>query len=354
MAALAEGGSSLTMNLLTRRKFIATAAALASSLAGGLAANRPIKIGFLGTSYSHFAEKYKVLRASADWELVGLCDDDANARAKGLPDAEWLSAERLFSIAEVIVIESAVPHHGRDALRALAAGRHVHVEKPPAGTLDEMRRMVQLAREKSRLLQVGYQWRYHPGFAKILEAARNGWLGDIFQVRATIHTRLEQDRRAEWADLPGGSMFEQGSHLIDPIIRMLGQPKSVKPFLQRRGQDALNDNNVAVFEFDRALAVVTNSVWQPNANAHRAFEVFGTNGTVVLRPIEPGTLQIDLAKAAGPYQVGTQTVSLPPFQRYIGDFADLAAAVRGEKSRVVSIDEELLVQEWLLKACGTK
>lgn len=315
------------MKPLTRRQFLATGATLAAAVATGVAANRRIKVAFLGTSYSHFEEKHKVLSASPDWELAGLSD------------------------AEVIVIESAVADHGRDALRAFRSGCHVHVEKPPTTTLDEMRRMVQLAREKNRLLQVGYQWRYHPGFQKIFEAARNGWLGEVFQVRANIHTRLEEQRRAEWAGLPGGSMFEQGSHLIDPIIRILGRPNSVKPFLQRRGRDALNDNNVAVFEFDKALAVVTNSVWQPNANAHRAFEVFGTNGTAVLRPLEPGALTIDLAKAAGQYRAGTQTVALPPYRRYVGDFADLAAAVRGEKSLFVTVDQELLVHEWLLKAC---
>src|SRR3954462_14453561 len=167
------------MKSFTRRQFMASAAAFAGTTTIGLAANRRMKVGFLGTSYSHFSAKYQLLRASSDWELVGLCDEDAEARAKGPRDSEWLSLDRLLSAAEVIVIESAVPHHGRDALRALAAGRHVHVEKPPASMLDEMRRMVQFAREKNVLLQVGYQWRYHPGFEKILEAARSGWLGDI-------------------------------------------------------------------------------------------------------------------------------------------------------------------------------
>lgn len=330
---------------------MASAAAFTATAATILAANHKIKVGFLGTGYSHFSAKYQLLRASSDWELVGLCDEDAETRAKGPKDSEWLSLDRLLSTAEVIVVESAIPYHGRDGLRALAAGRHVHVEKPPSVTLKEMRHMMQRAREKNLFLQVGYQWRYHPGFEKIFEAVRKGWLGDVFQVRANIHTKVEQDRRVEWADLPGGSMFEQGSHLIDPIIRLLGRPKSVKSFLQRREPDALHDNNIALFEFDRALAVITNSVSQPNANAHRAFEVLGTNGTAVLQPLEPGTLVIDLAKASGPYHAGAQTAPLPPFERYVGDFADLAKAVRGEKSLPVSLDQELLVHEWLLKAC---
>ena len=111
------------------------------------------------------------------------------------------------------------------------------------------------------------------------------------------------------------------------------------------------DNNVAVFEFDRALATITNSTYQPNAFAHRSFEVLGTNGTMLLKPIEPPTLEVDLAKAAGPHKAGKQTVPLPEYKRYVGDLADLAQAMRGGKL-AASLDEELLVQEWVLRSSG--
>jgi len=104
-------------------------------------------------------------------------------------------------------------------------------------------------------------------------------------------------------------------------------------------------------QFDRALGIVTNSTWQPNAHAHRSFEVLGERGTAVLRPIEPPTLVLDLTRVAGPYTAGSQTIQLPDYQRYVGDFAELAAAVRGAKLLSATLDEELLVQEWLLRAC---
>ncbi len=343
---------------MNRRTFIktVTAAAVAAHPArlAGQAATRPrIKAGFLGCAYSHFAAKYKILRDSADWDLVGVCEENAAARAQGPADARWLTAEQLFAEAEVVVVESSLKEHGRDGLRALAAGRHVHVEKPPADNLADLRRMVALAREKKRLLQVGYQWRYHPGLNAVIEAARRGWLGEIFQVRAAIHTQVASAQRADWAQFHGGSLFELGGHLIDPMIRLLGKPKSVVSKLGRRtpDADALKDNNVAVFEFDRALGILTNSTWQPNAPVHRSFEVLGDRGTAVLRPIEPPTLVLDLARPAGPYKAGSQTVQLPAYQRYIEDFAELAAAVRGGNPLRVTLDEELLVQEWLLRAC---
>ena len=61
-------------------------------------------------------------------------------------------------------------------------------------------------------------------------------------------------------------------------------------------------------------------------------------------------MTLDLVKAAGPYPKGAQKVPLPAYQRYLGDFAELAAAVRGERPLRVSIDEELLVAETVLRA----
>jgi predicted component of type VI protein secretion system len=63
------------------------------------------------------------------------------------------------------------------------------------------------------------------------------------------------------------------------------------------------------------------------------------------------TLELDLARAAGPYKAGLQTVPMPEYDRYEGDLAELAAAVRGERPLSVTLDQELLVQRWLLKAC---
>ena len=138
---------------------------------------------------------------------------------------------------------------------------------------------------------------------------------------------------------------------MDATVRLLGKPLKVTPFVRHHGkfEDSLNDNNVAVLEYDRATAVLTNTALQPAASPARSFEVIGTRGTATLQPIEPPTLSIELTEAAGPYRKGAQKVSLPDYQRYEGDFADLAAAVRGEHELGVSLDDELLVAETVLR-----
>ena len=208
-----------------------------------------------------------------------------------------------------------------------------------------------LAREKQLLLQTGFMWRYNPGFVAIFDAVRQGWLGDVFLVRGYVSNNVPPARRPEWAEFAGGSMFELGSHLVDATVRLLGRPKAISPFLRRHGrfEDALKDNNVAVLEYERATAVLMNTALQGGATPPRSFEVLGTLGTATLAPLEPPTLTVDLANAAGPHTRGVQKVPLPPYQRYVDDFKELAAAARGERSLTASLDDELLVAETVLR-----
>jgi len=343
---------------MNRRQFLSTAAG-ATAL---LAAPRPsraadptpkprIPIGFLGATYSHGPDKIRLAMSPLDWEFVGVYDtSDAGRQTCEKLGARLISQDELFQRARVVAVESDIRDHAAHALLALKAGKHVHLEKPPATRLADLQAVVALARERQLLLQTGFMWRYHPGFRAIFEAARQGWLGDVFLVRGYISNNLSPARRLEWAEHNGGSMFDLGSHLVDATVRLLGKPKAVTPFLRRHGkfEDALMDNNVAVLEYDRATAVLVNTALQAGTAPPRSFEVLGTKGTATLQPIEPPSLQLDLAKPAGPYRKGTQTVSLPAYQRYEGDFAELAAAVRGERALSASLDEELLVGEALL------
>jgi predicted dehydrogenase len=345
---------------MNRRRFLSTTAVATALLASppvlrGAGTPRRLKAGFLGGAHSHAAEKWRLVRASTDYELRGMSEESASVRASyERLGAKFLSPEALLAECEVVFVESAVADHGRHALMALRAGKHVHVEKPPADNLREVEEMVRWARERRLALQVGYMWRYHPGFAAIFEAVRQGWLGEVYLARGMIANQLGADRRPEWAQFAGGGFFELGSHLVDALLRLLGEPRSVTPFLRKHGDfaDDLKDNNVAVFEFPKATGLVLNSTLQPNAGPQRVFEVFGTNGRATLRPIEPPALEIELARAAGPYKSGLHPVPFAKYDRYVADLADLAAVIRGERQLPVTLEEELRVQKWLLKASG--
>lgn len=314
---------------------------------------RPIKVGFLGTNHSHFTAKYELLKQSPDYELVGCSEEDAAVRAGGPPGVKWMSAEDVIDASEVVVIEGLVRNHFRDARRSLKAGRHVHVEKPPATSVGELKELLEWAADQRRLLQVGYMWRQHPGLNAVLTAAREGWLGEIYLVRAMINTQGDSVRRREWAEFRGGILFELGCHLIDPVIRLLGAPDQIQSALRQTEEPADNlvDNAVVTFSYPKAVAVVTCAAVQRGAGLYRSFEVFGTQGVARLQPVEPPGLTMDLVQAVGPYVQGRQEIRQPAFRRYESEFVALAEAIRSGSSLGVSPAEELTIQSALIGAC---
>ncbi len=337
---------------MDRRTFLSTLAAAST----GTAAPARIRIAFLGGSHSHALAKAKVIRASQDWELAGIAESDPKIlqHYTGLGITP-LTREQILTDPSitVVAIESDVKDHSAGASAALNAGKHIHVEKPPADTMQAFRDMAATAEKKRLLIQTGYMWRYNPAINAAFEAARNGWLGDVYLLRAVMNADIRDQRRQDIASFKGGAMFEYGSHLVDLTVRLLGRPGRVTPFLRKDGNyaDSLNDNTLAVLQFPRAIAMLQTSVMQPNQGPHRTIEIQGTNGTASVKPIEPPGLEIDLDKPAGPYKAGRQTVPMPSYTRFIDDFAELAGAVRGRRPLSVPLHQELLVQETLLRAC---
>ena len=289
------------------------------------------------------------MRESADWDLVGIhAETDKLRDTYAKVGCPLLSPEELLRAAEVIVVESAVRDHFRHTKLALNAGKHVHVEKPPAVTRAEFHELQSLAAARGCLMQMGYMWRYHPGIDKLIEAVQRGWLGEVTLVRGAINSNYPSAAaRHELAEFRGGGMWELGCHLIDAVVRMLDMPLKISSTLRAHGSfnDQLADNTVAIFEYPRALAIISVNLMQPNASAHRFLEITGTNGTATLRPIEPPILQFDLAKAAGPYAAKLQTIPLPKYQRYVPELADLADAVRTHRPLAVTPDTDLSVHE---------
>ena len=343
------------MNYINCRMFLTAVLAVFLFAAQGI--GQPVNIGFLGASHSHGSGKIRVVSESADYAIAGLWDDDPTVRAKYKREGILIrSMEEMLAdkSIDVIAVEGPVEDHARDGLRVVQAGKHLHLEKPPALDVESLRTILSIAADKGLVVQQGYMWRYHPGINMMIDAARKGWLGEIHLVQASIHKTLGKDSRPEWAQFRGGQMFELGPHVIDPLVRLLGRPNRVIPYLKKHGEydDGLADNTIAVVEYSNAMGLVIGAALAQNGSSYRSFEVHGTNGVATLRPIEPPELVFNLAKAAGHFPEGPHEVKLPPYSRYVDDMKALAAAVRGERPLHVSFQEDIYVQEALIKASG--
>ncbi|HXY16645.1 MAG TPA: Gfo/Idh/MocA family oxidoreductase, partial [Gaiellaceae bacterium] len=120
--------------------------------------------------------------------LSALCDLDAEHReryARRYPQARMYGDfEELLADdgVEAVVIATPVPTHYALARSALAAGRHVLVEKPPAMRGDEIDELVTTAAERELVLMPGHLLLYHPAVRKLKELIDSGELGEVLCV----------------------------------------------------------------------------------------------------------------------------------------------------------------------------
>ena len=341
-----------------RRKFLP---ALAGSLAANAAITR-VRAGMLGTGHSHFSGKLQAMLDSPDYEIAGIVPENAAAKERLQKHATYsklpLKTEEALlhdPSVHMIVVECRVWEAVPWGRKVIAAGKHLHLEKPTGHEWKPFKDLVEDARRKNLLLQTGYLWRWHQGVLAALEAAQKGWLGEVFMVRGTMNSDRGAEERGMEARYKGGGLFELSGHVIDRVVELLGRPKAVKSWLRHDTSvnDKLADNNVAVLEFDKALAVITQSAKMSGSGDHRSFEILGTDGSVVLYPeASPIRMRVNMRKAQGPYRAGWQDVPVPPQPRFVGDFAELARAIKSGQPLKQSYDHELLLHETLLRASG--
>lgn len=316
----------------------------------------------LGTGHSHFMGKLNAMLHNPDFEVVSVVEANAEARAKlqkdpKLSNLKWTSEAELLADKSIhlIVVECRVWEAIAWGKKVIAAGKHLHLEKPPGNAYAPFRELVEEARRKRLILQTGYLWRWHQGVVAGIDAAKKGWLGEVFMVRGTMNSDRGQEEREIEARYGGGGLFELSGHVIDRMVEVLGRPKTVKSWLRHDTNvpDKLADNNLAVFEFERALGVVTQSAKMGGAGDHRSFEILGTEGSVVLNPeANPPRMRVFMKTAQGPYKAGWQDVSIPPQPRFIPDFEELGRAIKSGQPLKHSYDHELLLHETLLRASG--
>ena len=339
---------------MTRRTLLSAATAVTA-----LSAAKPIRAAVYGIGHAHAMGKVAALRALAQFELVGVCEPDtARPRThKSLEGIRWLTQREILEDAsiELIAVESRVQENLSYARQAVDAGKFVHLDKAPGNNLHVLRELLTEAGRRKRTVQMGYQWRYHPAMQAALEAARKGWLGDVYSFRARIDKPMNAADRRDLAAFRGGMMFELGCHLIDRATDLLGKPNRVTGHLWHHGSenDPLADNTLAILEYPRAVAEISVAAMHPHGNSYRTVEITGANGSVTVRPFSPYRLISHLRDAAGPYPAGLKETGFPPdrLPGFSPDFLEMARIIREGATPSYSAQHDLMTQEALLKAC---
>ncbi len=169
-------------------------------------APRKIRVGLVGAG--RIAD-LQVLgwREHASGEVAAVYDADAAVRARR--SAEWGarpydSLEDLLADPAIDAVEIATPHdlHADHAIAAIAAGKHVSLQKPPTRTLAELDRVIAAARGANVRVRVLENFMWYPPHRLARTLVEAGEIGDVLSVR--ILTALGRPDRG-W-DVPAGAM----------------------------------------------------------------------------------------------------------------------------------------------------
>src|SRR5262245_23913844 len=352
---------------MQRRDFLKHAASTAAVVGSvghvrGDAPKDRIKVGQIGVGHAH-ASKLAVYRRSADYEIVGIVepDDALRKRAELMPafrDLKWMTREQLLNVPglQAVLVETRVANLLDNAETCVAAGKHIHIDKPAGESLPQLQRILTESTKQKLLVQMGYMYRYNPGVVLLREFLKKGWLGDVFEAHTVMSKVVDPTSRRELAKFPGGIMFELGCHVIDLVVGVLGKPESISAHSRHVSKldDGLLDNMLAVFDYPKATATVKSTAVEVDGGDRRHLVVCGTEGTLHVQPLDNPSARLTLSAPRGDYKKGYQDVTFPKYERYVADAADMARVIRGEKPSDFPAEHDLAVQESLLKACGLK
>jgi len=323
-----------------------------------------VKLAQYGVLHDHASGKARVMKESDEVDFCGVFEPDSVAReavenVDPYRDLNWFSCKEDMLNDETIdgiAIQGKVSDNLTFADEALSHNKHVWLDKPAGDSLQAFREVLAVANEKGLLVQLGYMFRYNAGFQFLLDWVASGRLGHIFSVRARISSGMVNqshwDRWDSHGERDGGILFILACHLIDIIVALLGRPDTVTSHLRHDGDHFpwFKDNNVVVFEYSNAMAVLESTALEVASGTSRRIEVYGTQGSIIMEPLEPPQLRLCLDTNRDGYEKGWQVVPIEKRPRYVDSLRAFVADIRGEKEPDRSLEHEFIVQETVLRA----
>jgi predicted dehydrogenase len=302
-------------------------------------------VGFWGASW------LGVVSRSADWELAGLVDNDADALERGATAAGIARAACFGSIdaaaeaveADAVLVAVPPAAHAPLALEALDAGLHCLIEKPFASTLADARRIVERADAAGRTVMVSQQYRHRPGARTVQRLVATGAIGRVGAVSVRFANVLAVDGFQHEMEEP--LLWDVAIHHFDLVRGVLDlEPATVVAATFNPSWSRFAGNAAAnvVFATEDGVAITYNGTLEPRGlmtGWDGVWEILGDDGAirwdgdrVVLRPLAlPLRARIERRALKREWEgrrvkpVRVQTADRA------GTLAELAAAIRAGK-----------------------
>ena len=262
-----------------------------------------IRVGLIGYGYSGRTFHAPLIRAVAGLELRMVGSRDAARVGADLPGVAVVGDPLTVATSEavdLVVIASPNDSHAPLAGAALAAGKHVVVDKPLTLDLAEARRLRAAARSGGRLLAVFHNRRWDSDFLTVRRALAAGTIGPVRHF-ASHFDRFRPQVRDRWRENAGpgsGIWYDLGPHLLDQALQLFGLPDRVTANVAQLRTGARADDWAHVVLDYAGLRVVLHASMLVAGGSPR-FVVHGEAGSLIKRRADPQEAQLLAGLAPG-------------------------------------------------------
>jgi UDP-N-acetyl-2-amino-2-deoxyglucuronate dehydrogenase len=258
-------------------------------------APRPVRLALVGAGVigRHHG---RVVRELGDrLELVAVVDLQRE-RAEELADEcggrPFTSLAEALAAVDVDVVTVCTPtgRHGEVAIEALAAGKHVIIEKPAEVTVEKTDEIIAAQQRAGTLVTVISQHRFDPATEVTLGAIGRGELGRLTSAVASIDWWRGQsyydsgDWRGTWALDGGGALMNQGVHTVDLLVAALGRPVEVVAVTATLAHERIEVEDVAaaIVTFESGALGVLHATTAAYPGLSVRLQVHGDRGSAVI------------------------------------------------------------------------
>lgn len=234
------------------------------------------------------------------------------------------------------------------ATDAVAAGKHLVIEKPIDVSLENADQIIGAAQEAGVELMCIFQLRYGAAVTQVREAVRAGRLGTVTLGDAYIKWFRPQEYyesaawRGTWAMEGGGALMTQGIHTVDLLQWIMGPVKRVSARMGALVHDIeVEDTLVATLEYESGALGVVEATTTCHPGMPARLEFSGSRGTVIVEAdrITAWELEGEEGQAAG--TAGSDVAKAASDSKTFGteghkaQIAEMVQVVRGEGHPVI-------------------
>ena len=246
-----------------------------------------VRVGLIGYGFSGKTFHATLIQSVAGLELCAVSSRDAGKVHADFP-AMVVHADPQALIAaeaiDLVVIATPNETHAPLARAAIAAGKHVVIDKPFTLDLDEARDLQALAERHERLLSVFHNRRWDSDFLTIRAAIDAKVIGDVTHFESHFD-RFRPDVRDRWRERSGpgsGVWYDLGPHLVDQALVLFGLPDRVQASIATLRPGAMTDDWAHVVLSYGQRRVILQASMLVAGGVHR-FTVHGTAGSMTKR-----------------------------------------------------------------------